>query len=241
VTRVACGGEPQSSCQFQGVVRALRPAVIPASVSGYVVGQPQANVRAVAILLDGSAPPVCRTLELRGVLTSLPGPPEREGPYPQLGGAPTEEVWITLPPTIALPVAVGDAICGSVRHYALGYDGGYDALIARPGGELLLAWSVSMPREASPVPGWTFAFGPSKEDKGYGEDYRSRRHDMVVSHGKVSARVPYFNGETSILETPDGAFAVRAGGYTTRGPLPVYDAWKTRRGYGFTIARIPPP
>jgi hypothetical protein len=219
--KVVCGDDLRS-CQIRGVVRALRAAERPLpSLFGAPV-----KVRGVLVTLDRTSPPVCAVVALRA-------DEKLQGAPPSVG-----EVFIALPSKTSLPFAEGESLCGSVHALTLGYDTGEDALLARPDGSVLYARGYEMPRDISPLPGWTFTLGPARDHARREEGYSVDAHDMEVTHGAVTARIPR-EGRIE-LRAPEGAYAIEASGYATAGPLPPWMLWLSKQGFGFTIVRVGP-
>ncbi len=147
-----------------------------------------------------------------------------------------KSILITLAPGLELPFAEGDILCGSVRAFMPDLSLASDAFVGRPDGEVLLAYSQALPRDAPPVRGWTFAFGPARLTRPPVRDVLVG-YDMVVAHDGAVARTTH-DREFTQLRSPHGAFMVRAGGYRTKGTLSALDGYLGMTGYGFAIVRI---
>ena len=213
-TRVVCGQNVHFDCLFRGRVHAVRAAVLePGKPPNQQTHFPE---RAIEVILEDASPPACDDMQLRGVRLGRDGPGGRDGPrFGFVGEMPVvRELMITLGPGLRLPFAEGELICGSVMSYGLGdlYGVGREALIARPNGDVLLAYASMMPREPSPTSGWTFTLGSRRT-------WRPpvKYHNMVVTHGGVSVQTAS-SREPVRLRAPDGEFLISAKGYVTEAP-----------------------
>ena len=215
----------RQSCRFGGLVTALRPDVAE-------VGTPQQRIAGLTLSLDASAGPSClEQVGLTGVRASVEHGPLEAGLSPVLA----EEVFLALPKLAPCPVRVGERVCGAIHGYSLGYDRGSAAVLYGAQGELLLAFSDALPREASPLPGWTFTLGPERRRELRDEGYEYVTHDVRLAHGGEGWSI---RAEAATTIRADGAtFAISAAGYRTRGPLPVWIAWLQSAGYGFIVIR----
>ena len=234
-TRVVCGRNAHRNCLFHGRVRAVRAAVLePGEPPNKQVYFPE---RSNEVVLEDVSSLACYNIQLRGVQQGYDGDGGRDGPrFGFVGEIPvTRELMITLSPGLRLPFTEGELICGSVMSYALSdiYAVGREALIARPNGDVLLAYaSAMMPRDPSPAPGWTFTLGPRRTSRSPLND-----HDMFVTHGGVSVRTA-FTREPALLRAPDGEYLISAEGYVTVGHLSGLETHLAKQGYFFTIVRV---
>jgi hypothetical protein len=209
---------PANECRFHGRVRAIRPTS-------------EQGQRASLVLLDESPDERCSVVQLRGDID--PAPADRK-PLPAV-----RELVITLEKGLALPLRIGEVICGS--HRARPLDGSrdldlsHDALIARPDGAVLIAYSVGIPRDASPAVGWTFKLGAQRTTAPPGRDFLNE-HDVVVSHAGAALRAAPGAG-WQLSRSPEGDFQVRAWGGRVSGPMSDYYAVRERTRYGFAIVR----
>lgn len=216
-------------------MRSVDSAVLePSTPDSPRFGKVSAPERALRIVLEDSSSPACAITQVRGArLDESEGPIESSrDPLPK-----THELRITLSSGLKLPFVEGESLCGSVRSFSVGMMlVTFEALIARPSGEVLMAHAFGTPRDASPLPGWIFTPGPKRTAKAPGRDVVDSS-EMVVAHGKVSVRTDH-SVEYTRLGAPDGEFMVHAEGYTTTGDRSALSGSLGRSGYGFTIVRI---
>ncbi len=180
------------------------------------------------VVIDESSPIECTTMAIAGTVPGRKRDDHEQGPL-------TKSILITLAPGLELPFAEGDIICGSVRAFIPNLSLASDAFVGRPDGEVLLAYSQALPRDAPPVRGWTFAFGPVRPRPPVRDVLIG--YDMMVAHDGAVALTTN-DREFTQLRSPHGAFMVRAGGYRTKGTLSALNGYLGMTGYGFTIVRI---
>jgi hypothetical protein len=107
----------------------------------------------------------------------------------------------------------------------------YDALIARPNGDVLAARSTWTASDAFSIPGWTLSLGAQRTSHPVrGDAYN--KFDLLAAHAGGSARVSPGGGFRT-LRTPDGVFFVRGEGAKTTGT--------PSDRHTFAIVRIPRP
>jgi hypothetical protein len=203
------------ACVFRGVVQKIHPVAF-------------GRERAASVTLDEPASPLeCALTRLRGEMVK---------PF-ENGYAST--IILTLPPDLDLPFTPGEAVCGSVRSFARDgsrdFDVDHDAFIARPDGEVLLAYSRWLPRDPSPLPGWTFNLGRRRTFKRPGVDVFDD-FDLIVSHGGGSVAVSAEG--SALLRARDGEFRIKGSGIRATGKLSENYGVRERTRYGFSMARV---
>lgn len=245
-TRILCGGNPhqvfsrarvlerERECWFHGVVRVLDATIV-------------GRERAVRVALAGSPDDGCTIVSQRGAIDQRGDTHEP----PSL----VDEFLLILPPGLDLPFAEGDVICGSHRTFPNprlehGLDYLHEALIARPSGDVLVAYSTWVARDAPPIPGWEFALGTQRTFFPPGGD-RFNTFDILVSHAGATLRLqagaglrrqmmPYAGG-FQMFRAQDGVFVVRGGGQKAAGPLSEQYRAREWTSYAFEMVRIPRP
>jgi hypothetical protein len=211
-------------CRFGGVVRAMETTAAPAGRKG--------AKRAIRVTVEGNAAS-CHDAELTGVQTSISvGPVAGEW-----SETPCARIVLGVPAGWALPFGPGDAVCGSVRRYSLGYDRGGEAVVLDPAGDLLLAFADAMPRAPSPLPGWSFTLGPERAESRMDEGYFFADHDVVIAHRRARWTVRTGAPAGRLDDQGGPSFRAEAGGYRTRGSLPPWMTWLHDAGYRFAVAR----
>ena len=217
-----------AGCRFGGVVREIHAAV-------RKVSRLPLRYRGVVTVFDDAPGLDCERAEILDARVDPIEGPTRRAEAPRR----TSEIFITLPARTALPFAVGDRLCGSVEVLRCGYDPCVQVLVARATGEALIAFGDALPRGPSPIRGFRFALGAMTTRKRQFEGYWYMDHEMLVTHGALTRRVPS-SEPVELRGGPDGDYWIRAYGYTTAGRLPRWMTWEKTSGYAFAVVRIGP-
>jgi hypothetical protein len=212
------------ACRFGGVVRAVETTAVSPGRRG--------AKRAVRVTVEGDAGR-CHGAELAGVQTSMAVGPIAE----EWSEQPCTRIVLGVPAGWTLPFGPGDAVCGSVRRYSLGYEQGGEGVVLDAKGALLLAFADAMPRTPSPLLGWTFTLGPERSRSRMDEGYFFSDHDMVIAHAGARWTLRE-DAEPERLDEKGGtALRAEAGGYRTQGRLSPWMSWLHDAGYHFAVVR----
>jgi hypothetical protein len=168
-------------------------------------------------LTPAAAPAACQI-----AVTTGAAPPARVG----VDGEALDSFDLVLDPTLALPFAAGDPLCGLLaRRHEPPFFTITDAVVVDPGGDLLLAASASGDLE---IPGWSFETGGvatrARVDGG-----RAIWRNVHVRHS--GAEVVVGAGRWPLLEVDGRRYRVLAESYRKRGALVPEEA-RAYRIYG---------